>query len=184
MFRRISRTTIGRVPAAGPLAAGIGQWPLRAVAGSVLAAFGGCLLVFVWATTSFGTDRRDTVAPPRASSFTITKTEGPQSDEVQVVYTKPGCFLTGVNTCVMIRYASGERPMIETFWPRWLSHQQKSYLNDECRADLNADRIQEVGLCGTAKEHSLVNGQERVKRITFALYQQFDQSPVPPVAAP
>ena len=114
-------------------------------------------------------DQGKDILPLRASNFSITKAEGRDRDEVQIVYTKKDCFLSGVNTSVTFQYLSGAKPVVEKFWPKWLSGEQKTYSNPE----FGFSPIKEVRLSGTAKEHSFRDGKETVTRITFAEHKRF-----------
>lgn len=129
----------------------------------------GCLALLFSATLISATEQGPAARPPRPSNFSITKAESSGYDEVQIVYIKKDCFLTGVNTSVTFLSASRTESVVEMFWPKWRAGEQKTYTSDAC----NLEPIREVRLSGTAKEHSFQNGKEIIRRVTFAERKRF-----------
>lgn len=122
------------------------------------------LLLLAGISSVWAADRSGAVASPRVPQFAIRATEDPECSGIEIRYTKPNCALTGVYTSLTLLYLSGERSVVEEFWPAWAAGETKTYLDEACVFQ----PIREIRLSGTAMEHSFLNGKKILRRITFA----------------
>ncbi len=148
-----------------------GKWR-RKVAWSIIAWVASVMTLGAYLESFAGppaSERQRPEVAQYAENFSISKTEGRDSDKVYVTYLKTDCFLSGVNSAVAFYYESGTMPTVVQFWPKWQSGETKTFTN----ADFRNAQIQRVDFWGTARENSFKDGPKTVRRVTFAEHKTF-----------